>query len=90
MTRGGYDWTDRFPAIAAEARLLGLKTAILDGEAVVLDEHGRSDFGMLQRVLGSHASAASRGSSPTAVTSPITPAVGPTGRRSRACAATAS
>ncbi|ASY56336.1 ATP-dependent DNA ligase clustered with Ku protein, LigD [Sinorhizobium sp. CCBAU 05631] len=61
MTRGGYDWTDRFPAIAAEARLLGLKTAILDGEAVVLDEHGRSEFGMLQRVLGSHASAASRG-----------------------------
>ncbi|APG87551.1 ATP-dependent DNA ligase (plasmid) [Sinorhizobium americanum CCGM7] len=52
ITRGGYDWTNRFLAIAAEARLLGLKTAILDGEAVVLDEHGRSDFGMLQRALG--------------------------------------
>ncbi|PDT34001.1 MULTISPECIES: non-homologous end-joining DNA ligase [Sinorhizobium] len=52
ITRGGYDWTDRFPSIAAEARLLGLKTAILDGEAVVLDGHGRSDFGMLQRALG--------------------------------------
>ncbi|PDT55153.1 ATP-dependent DNA ligase [Sinorhizobium americanum] len=52
VTRGGYDWTSRFPSIAAEARLLGLKTAILDGEAVVLDEHGRSDFGMLQRALG--------------------------------------
>lgn len=52
ITRGGYDWTDRFPAIAAEARLLGLKTAILDGEAVVLDGHGRSDFGLLQRALG--------------------------------------
>ncbi|WP_037421747.1 non-homologous end-joining DNA ligase [Sinorhizobium sp. CCBAU 05631] len=52
ITRGGYDWTSRFPSIAAEARLLGLKTAILDGEAVVLDEHGRSDFGMLQRALG--------------------------------------
>ncbi|MCA1495064.1 non-homologous end-joining DNA ligase [Ensifer sp. NBAIM29] len=52
ITRGGYDWTDRFPAIAAEAPRLKVKTAILDGEAVVLDEQGRSDFGMLQRALG--------------------------------------
>ncbi|WP_234828160.1 non-homologous end-joining DNA ligase [Sinorhizobium fredii] len=52
ITRGGYDWTTRFPAIAAEAQLLGVETAILDGEAVVLDDSGRSDFGMLQRALG--------------------------------------
>ncbi|WFS69565.1 non-homologous end-joining DNA ligase (plasmid) [Agrobacterium leguminum] len=52
ITRGGYNWTDRFPAIAAEASQLGLQSAILDGEAVVLDEQGRSDFGMLQRALG--------------------------------------
>ncbi|MEO5326201.1 non-homologous end-joining DNA ligase [Mesorhizobium sp. CC13] len=52
ITRGGYDWTDRFPSIATEARRLNLKTAILDGEAVVLDDKGRSDFGMLQRALG--------------------------------------
>ncbi|TCN17298.1 bifunctional non-homologous end joining protein LigD [Sinorhizobium americanum] len=52
ITRGGYDWTDRFPSIAAEAPLLEPKTAILDGEAVVLDDKGRSDFGMLQRALG--------------------------------------
>jgi len=52
ITRGGYDWTNRFPSIAAEAPRLKLKTAILDGEAVVLDERGRSDFGMLQRALG--------------------------------------
>ncbi|TCN30214.1 ATP dependent DNA ligase-like protein [Sinorhizobium americanum] len=51
LTWGGYDWTTRFPAIAAEA-MVSLQTAILDGEAVVLDEHGRSDFGMLQRALG--------------------------------------
>ncbi|TIP07430.1 MAG: ATP-dependent DNA ligase, partial [Mesorhizobium sp.] len=30
ITRGGYDWTDRFPSIATEARRLNLKTAILD------------------------------------------------------------
>ncbi|THK35653.1 ATP-dependent DNA ligase [Ensifer sp. MPMI2T] len=52
ITRGGYDWTERFPPIADDARRLAVKTAILDGEAVVLDEQGRSDFGMLQRALG--------------------------------------
>ncbi|MCA1408434.1 non-homologous end-joining DNA ligase [Ensifer sp. IC3342] len=52
ITRGGYDWTERFPSIADDARRLAVKTAILDGEAVVLDEQGRSDFGMLQRALG--------------------------------------
>ncbi|NSZ19856.1 non-homologous end-joining DNA ligase [Agrobacterium vitis] len=52
ITRRGHDWTDRFPAIAAAARTLGVGTAILDGEAVVLDAEGRSDFGALQRSLG--------------------------------------
>lgn len=52
ITRGGHDWTHRFPAIAEAARTLGVGTAILDGEAVVLDEDGRSDFGALQRSLG--------------------------------------
>lgn len=52
ITRGGHDRTDRFPTIAEAARRLGVRTAIIDGEAVVLDEHGRSDFGALQRSLG--------------------------------------
>ncbi|MDR9809551.1 non-homologous end-joining DNA ligase [Rhizobium hidalgonense] len=52
LTRGGHDWTHRFPAIAAEAAQLGAATAILDGEAVVLDDQGRSDFGKLQQSLG--------------------------------------
>ncbi len=52
ITRGGHDWTHRFPAIADAAGNLGVTTAILDGEAVVLDEQGRSDFGALQRSLG--------------------------------------
>ncbi|APG86858.1 ATP-dependent DNA ligase (plasmid) [Sinorhizobium americanum CCGM7] len=52
ITRGGYDWTDRFPSIASAALQLEVQSAILDGEAVVLDEQGRSDFGMLQRALG--------------------------------------
>ena len=52
LTRGGHDWTDRFPAIAEAAKKLGVGTAILDGEAVVMDQKGRSDFGALQRSLG--------------------------------------
>lgn len=52
LTRGGHDWTERFPAILAEAGRLPVSTAILDGEAVVLDAQGCSDFGMLQQSLG--------------------------------------
>ncbi|MGR9253307.1 non-homologous end-joining DNA ligase [Rhizobium leguminosarum] len=52
LTRGGHDWTDRFPAIVAQAKRLSVSTAILDGEAVVFDEQGRSDFGRLQQSLG--------------------------------------
>lgn len=52
ITRGGHDWTHRFPAIADAAKAVGPTTMILDGEAVVLDEHGRSDFGLLQNSLG--------------------------------------
>ncbi|MGO6699279.1 non-homologous end-joining DNA ligase [Rhizobium ruizarguesonis] len=54
LTRGGHDWTERFPLIEAAAKALPVTTAILDGEAVVLDEQGRSDFGMLQQSLGGH------------------------------------
>ncbi|RWY68800.1 non-homologous end-joining DNA ligase [Rhizobium sp. WSM1325] len=52
LTRGGHDWTDRFPAIKQAAMWLPVGTAILDGEAVVLDEQGRPDFGLLQQSLG--------------------------------------
>lgn len=52
ITRGGHDWTARFPTIAYDVREIGFDTAILDGEAVVLDGRGASDFGALQRALG--------------------------------------
>ncbi|TAU15504.1 ATP-dependent DNA ligase [Rhizobium ruizarguesonis] len=52
LTRGGHDWTHRFPAIKQAAMWLPVGTAILDGEAVVLDEQGRPDFGLLQQSLG--------------------------------------
>lgn len=52
LTRGGHDWTTRFSGIALAAKELGAATMILDGEAVVLDDQGRSDFGALQNALG--------------------------------------
>jgi len=52
ITRGGHDWTPRFPTIVHDALELGVDSAILDGEAVVLDEHGASDLGALQKALG--------------------------------------
>ncbi len=52
LTRGGHDWTHRFPAIEQAARALGPATMIIDGEAVVLDDEGRPDFGLLQQSLG--------------------------------------
>ncbi|WP_348632732.1 hypothetical protein [Rhizobium sp. NXC24] len=51
IARGGHDWMDRFPAVAFESASFGT-TMILDGEAVVLDEKGRLDFGALHRALG--------------------------------------
>lgn len=52
LTRGGHDWTAQFHTIAEDALELGVDSAILDGEAVVLDERGASDFGALQKALG--------------------------------------
>lgn len=52
LTRGGHDWTHRFPTIAAAALKLPVASAIIDGEAVVMDAEGRSDFSLLQKSLG--------------------------------------
>lgn len=53
ITRGGYDWTSRFPVIARDALQLGVGSAIMDGEAVIVDDRGAPDFGALQKALGS-------------------------------------
>jgi bifunctional non-homologous end joining protein LigD len=48
-TREGHDWTKRFAHIVAAAK--SLPDCIIDGEAVILDAHGHSDFAALQKVL---------------------------------------
>ena len=59
ITRGGHNWTGNFPSIAAAARAFSPRTMILDGEAVVLDEQGRSDFSALQKAVGRNGSRSS-------------------------------
>ena len=49
FTRRGYDWTDRYPAIAAAAAKLRAKSFTLDGEAVVAGADGVAVFDALHR-----------------------------------------
>jgi bifunctional non-homologous end joining protein LigD len=53
LSRNGLDWTDRFSGISEALAALPTSGAWLDGEAVVFDERGVSDFGALQRALKS-------------------------------------
>ena len=52
-TRSGLDWTDKFAPIVADAAVLDVSSALLDGEAVVLDADGRTSFQGLQNALKS-------------------------------------
>ena len=47
ITRGGYNWTTRFPWIVEAARKNRVKQFVIDGEAVVLGVDGISDFDAL-------------------------------------------
>jgi bifunctional non-homologous end joining protein LigD len=49
FTRRGYDWTERYPAIAAAAAKLRAKSFTLDGEAVVAGADGIAVFDALHR-----------------------------------------
>lgn len=52
LTRNGLDWTHRFPGLASAVGGLPASTALIDGEVVVQDENGVSDFALLQQDLG--------------------------------------
>jgi len=51
LTRKGLDWTDKFPNVAAAVAQLPAETALIDGEVVVEDKHGVSDFSLLQAAI---------------------------------------
>ena len=48
FTRNGYDWSERYPHIVGAARAIPVRNAIIDGEAIVQNELGVSDFHALR------------------------------------------
>jgi bifunctional non-homologous end joining protein LigD len=51
LTRKGLDWTQRFKPVAEAVAALAAETALIDGELVVEDERGASNFSLLQTDL---------------------------------------
>jgi bifunctional non-homologous end joining protein LigD len=49
ITRGGHDWSAKMPGLVRELEQLGVKSAWLDGEIVVLGDSGAPDFNALQK-----------------------------------------
>jgi bifunctional non-homologous end joining protein LigD len=58
ITRGGHDWSAKMPQLVEELQRLGVKSAWLDGEIVVLDEDGLPSFNRLQKSFDRKSSAA--------------------------------
>jgi bifunctional non-homologous end joining protein LigD len=50
-TRSGLDWSDKFAPLIVAAEKLKVQSALIDGEAVVLDAAGKSSFQALQTSL---------------------------------------
>jgi ATP-dependent DNA ligase len=47
-TRNGYDFAGRFPQIAEAVSKLKVRSCFIDGETIVVDEHGLSAFDLLR------------------------------------------
>ena len=52
VSRNQNDLTPRYPELRELTKFVNAKTAILDGEVVVLDEQGRSSFSLMQQRTG--------------------------------------
>jgi len=55
LTRRGHDWTKRFGEVVEALKKLPLRQAMIDGEIVVTNDTGVSDFGKLQATLAGEA-----------------------------------
>ncbi len=51
FTRSGLDWTDKFKPIVGAAESLPSSSALIDGEVVVIDADGRTNFQALQSAI---------------------------------------
>ncbi len=54
ITRGGYNWTKRYPWIVEAALKNRIKQFVIDGEAVILGVDGVSDFNELHSGKSNH------------------------------------
>ena len=50
-TRNGFDWTDRYSGITKATARLDCRSAIIDGEVIVQDARGVSEFEALQSAI---------------------------------------
>jgi DNA ligase D-like protein (predicted ligase) len=50
-TRNGFDWSESYVGITKAAAKLDCRSAIIDGEVIVQDEHGVSDFDALKSAI---------------------------------------
>jgi bifunctional non-homologous end joining protein LigD len=55
LTRNGHDWAQRYPAIVEAVDRLKARSCLIDGEAVVCDEHGLAVFERLRHQRGGRA-----------------------------------
>jgi bifunctional non-homologous end joining protein LigD len=53
-TRNGFDWTDRYPGIINAALKFDCRSAIIDGEIIIQDNNGVSDFDALKSAIRWH------------------------------------
>src|SRR3954447_18671004 len=51
FTRRGFDWSAKYPQLVDAAAALPVKSAIIDGEAIVMNKAGLSDFGALRSAM---------------------------------------
>ena len=51
FSRNGHDWSDRYPSIVRAAANLHCQSAIIDGEAIVQDGDGASNFEALSSAM---------------------------------------
>ncbi|MER9211634.1 ATP-dependent DNA ligase [Mesorhizobium sp. M0663] len=51
FTRRGLDWTPKYRDLAAAAKEMDVQNAIIDGEIIVLNENGLSDFAELRKAI---------------------------------------
>ncbi|WP_435053519.1 DNA ligase [Mesorhizobium australicum] len=51
FTRNGHNWTAKYRDLVTEAKSLGAESAIIDGEIIVLNEAGLSDFAELRKAI---------------------------------------